>query len=47
MKYIEFKITPKLVSKEHKNKKENKKPKTIIQEKIIVKIEHGKFDIYL
>jgi hypothetical protein len=47
MKYREFKITPKLVSKEHKNKKEGKKTKTIIQDKIIVKIEIGKFDIYL
>jgi hypothetical protein len=42
MKYREFKITPKLVSKEHKNKKENKKTKTIIHDKIIVKIEEGK-----
>ena len=47
MKYREYKITQKLVSKENKNKKDNKKPKTIIHEKIIVKIEHGKFDIYL
>lgn len=47
MKYREYKITPKLVNKEHKNKKENKKTKTIIHDKIIVKIEIGKFDIYL
>ena len=47
MKYREYKITPKLVNKEHKNKKENKKTKTIIHDKIIVKIEEGKFDIYL
>ena len=47
MKYREFIITPKLVCKEHKNRKENKKTKTIIQDKIIVKIEEGKFEIYL
>ena len=47
MKYREYKITPKLVNKENKNKKENKKTKTIIQDKIIVKIEEGKCDIYL
>jgi len=46
MKYREYKISSKVVSKAIKNKKKDK-CKVIVKEKPIIIIEEGKFYIYL